>query len=329
MSKVVKFDRAGGPEVLKFEDVDVRAPGPDEVRVKVHAIGINRAEAMWRVDVYIEPVKFPAGLGYEAAGVVEAVGENVKAVSVGDKVNVIPSFSMNEYNTYGELIVVPADTVVHQPEGLSFEEAASVWMMFVTPYGALIEDAKVGPGDYVVIPAASSSVGIAAIQIANLSGATTIALTRTSAKKDQLIALGAKHVLATDEVDFVAEINRITAGAGVRVVFDPVGGPNFEKLVSLLNFGGVAYIYGLLATEPTTLPVLDMIAKVTSVKAHNIWLTSGDETRRKAAVEFVSKGLSSGALKPVVDKTFKFEDIVEVHRYLEASNQFGKIVVTV
>jgi len=184
MSRTIKFAKAGGPEVLEFVEVRVPAPGPNEVRIKVKAIGINRAEAMWRVDDYTEPVKkFPAGLGYEAAGIIDAVGKDVGGFAVGDEVNVIPSFSLNDYSTYGEIILVPDYAVVRQPKSLSFTEAASVWMMFVTAYGALIEDAKVAKGDFVLIPAASSSVGLAAIQIANYAGATTIALTRTSAKK--------------------------------------------------------------------------------------------------------------------------------------------------
>jgi NADPH:quinone reductase-like Zn-dependent oxidoreductase len=329
MSRTIKFAKAGGPEVLEFVDVQVPAPGPNEVRIKVKAIGINRAEAMWRADDYIAPVKsFPAGLGYEAAGTVDAVGKGVSGFAVGDDVNVILSFSMNDYATYGEVILVPDYAVVKQPKALSFTEAASVWMMFLTAYG-LIEDAKVTKEDFVLIPAASSSVGLAAIQIANYAGATTIALTRTSTKKQQLLDAGAAHVIATEEVDLVGEVMRITNGQGARVAFDPVGGPGFPKLVSVLAFGGIIYIYGLLGTGVTPLPVLEMIAKVATIKAHNMSLTSGDETRRKAAIEFVAKGLQAGALKPVIDRTFTFDEMADVHRYLEQGGQFGKIVVTV
>ena len=328
MSRTIKFAKAGGPEVLEFLETEVPAPGPTEVRIRVKAIGINRAESMWRNDAYIEPVKFPAGLGYEAAGIVDAVGRDVTGFAVGDAVSVIPSFSMNEYFTYGEVIIVPDYAVVQHPKSLSFAEAASIWMMFVTAYGALIEDAKVGKGDFVIIPAASSSVGIAAIQIANYARATSIALTRTSEKKKQLLEAGAAHVIATEEVDLVQEVMRITGGKGARVAFDPVGGPNFPKLISALAFQGIVYIYGALAEGVTPIPVLEMIAKMATIKAHNIWLTSGDETRRKAAVKFVLKGLEAGALKPVIDHTFKFDEMVEVHRYLETSGQFGKIVAT-
>jgi NADPH:quinone reductase-like Zn-dependent oxidoreductase len=329
MSRVIEFEKSGGPEVLKFVEREVPAPGPTELRIKVKAIGINRAESMWRNDAYIEPVKFPASLGYEAAGIVDALGKDVEGFAVGDSVNLMPSFSMNDYTTYAEVILAPQYAVVKQPPSLSFVEAASVWMMFVTAYGALIEDARVTRGDFVVVPAASSSVGLAAIQLTNYAGATSIALTRTSEKRGKLLDAGAAHVIATDEVDRLAEVKRITAGKGARVVFDPVGGPAFAKLISALSFQGTAYVYGALSEEVTSLPLLEMIAKMVTVKAHNIWLTSGDKTRQKAAVDFVLKGFAAGALRPIIDRVFKFDEMAEVHRYLEKNAQFGKIVVTV
>jgi NADPH:quinone reductase-like Zn-dependent oxidoreductase len=328
MSRIVEFTSYGGPEVLTFNDVPDPLPGAGEVRIRVKAIGLNRAESMWRQGVYIEPVKLPARLGYEAAGTLDALGEGVTDLAIGDAVSVIPSFSMNDYGTYADLVVVPASAVVRQPRSLAFAEAASIWMMFVTAYSALVEDARVGPGDFVIIPAASSSVGLAAIQIANYAGATSIALTRTSAKSDQLRAAGATHVVATQETDLVQEIMRITAGKGARVAFDPVGGPDFAKLIAALSFQGIAYIYGALATEVTPLPLLDMIAKMPTIKGHNIWLTSGNPDKLKAAIDYIRRGFEAGKLKPVIDRIFAFEDIVAAHRYMEANAQFGKIVVT-
>ena len=330
MSRIITFAKAGGPEVLDYVEAETPAPGANEVRIKVKAIGLNRAESMWRLDDYIEPVAhFPAALGYEAAGIVDAVGKGVTEFAIGDAVNVMPSFSMNQYGTYGEVVVVPLHAVLKQPASLSFTDAASVWMMFVTAYGALVEDAHIGKGDFVLIPAASSSVGLAAIQIANYAGATPIALTRTSEKKQQLLDAGAAHVIATTEIDLVEEVMRITGGQGARVAFDPVGGETLAKLIAALSFQGIVYLYGALADEPTTLPVLAMIAKMPIIKGQNIWLTSGDETRRKAAIAYVTEGLESGALKPVIDRIFRFDEIVDAHRYLEQNGQFGKIVVTV
>jgi NADPH:quinone reductase-like Zn-dependent oxidoreductase len=300
MSRTIKFAKAGGPEVLEFIEMEVPAPGPQEVRIKVKAIGINRAESMWRNDKYVEPVKF----------------------------STIPVFSLNKYSTYGEIILVPDHAVVKHPESLSFAEAASVWMMFITAYGALIFDAQVKAGDHVILPAASSSIGLAAIQLANYAGATPIALTRTSDKKKRLRDAGAEHVIATQEQDVVAEVMRITNGNGARVAFDPVGGPDFPKLIRALTNQGIAYIYGALSEGDTPIPVLEMIPKMPTVKGYSVRLVLGDAARRKVAVEYVTRGLASGALKPIIDRTFKFDEMVEVHRYLESSGQFGKIVVT-
>jgi NADPH:quinone reductase-like Zn-dependent oxidoreductase len=329
MSRTIKFAKPGGPEVLEFIEMEVPAPGPHEVRITVKAIGINRADSMWRNDKYVESPIFPAGLGYDAAGVVNAVGEDVTGFEVGDAVSTIPAYSLNKYNTYGEVILAPDHAVVKHPESLSFVEAASVWMMFITAYGALVFDAQVKADDFVIIPAASSSVGLAAIQIANYAGATPIALTRTSEKKQRLLDAGAPHVIATQEQDMVAEVMRITGGNGARVAFDPVGGPDFPRLLAALTFEGIAYIYGALNEDATPLPVLGMIGKMSVVKGYSVRLVTGDAERRKVAVEYVTKGLASSSLKPIIDRTFRFNEMVEVHRYLERGGQFGKIVVTI
>jgi NADPH:quinone reductase-like Zn-dependent oxidoreductase len=257
------------------------------------------------------------------------VGTDVTGIAVGDAVSTIPAFSFNQYGTYGEVILMPAHVVVKHPQSLSFTEAAAVWMMFITAYGALIVDASVGKGDFVVIPAASSSVGLAAIQIANHAGATPIALTRTSEKKKRLLEAGAAHVIATQERDMVAEVTRVTNGKGARIAFDPVGGPNFPKLISALADRGIVYVYGTLSEGNTQIPVLDMIAKTPAVKGYSVRQIMSDEAGGRDGVEYIVKGLASGALKPVIDRIFKFEDMVEAHRYLENSGQFGKIVVTV
>ena len=329
MSRVIEFSEAGGPEVLRFKDVDVPEAGPGQVRIRVKAIGLNRAESMWRENKYIELVKFPARLGYEAVGTVDSVGKDVTAIAVGDEVNTIPSFSMNQYGMYGEVVLAPIHAVVKHPQGLSPVEAASIWMMFVTAYGALIDDAKITSQDAVVIPGASSSVGLAAIQIANSVGAKSIALTRTSAKRKQLTDAGAKYVIATEEEDLVKEINEITGGQGARVVFDPVGGPTLLELIKAMSLQGILYLYGALSDQATTVPPLALIGKILTIKGYNIWITSGNPERQKAAVDFVINGLEKGTLKPIIDRVFPFDKIVDAHRYLEASGQVGKIVVTI
>jgi len=329
MSRVVEFTEIGKPEVLKIVSKEIPAPGPKEVRIQVKALGLNRAESMFRSGTYLEDPKLPARNGYEAAGIVESVGSDVKEFKAGDIVSTVPAFSLNQYGMYGELVLAPVHCVVKHPTNLTFEEAASIWMMYVTAYDALIGTAKLTASDTVLIPAASSSVGIAAIQISNAIGATPIALTRTSAKSEQLKQAGAAHVIATEEQDLVKEVRRITNGKGASVVYDPVGGPTFAKLLAACAPKARVIVYGALSTEPTVISMLDMIAKMPVITGAIITTTSGDPAKLKEAIEFVTSGLKKGTLKPVIAKTFPFEQIVEAHRYLEANQQFGKIVVTV
>lgn len=183
MARIVRIHAYGDASVLKLEDVDVPAPAADEVQIDVKAFGLNRAEVMFRNHAYLQEAEFPSRLGYEAAGVVVAVGADVTEIQVGDAVSVIPPLDIARWGTYGEVANVPAHLTVKHPQTLSFVQAAASWMQYVTAWGALVEQAKLTQGDVVLVTAASSSVGLAAFQIARSVGATAIAVTRTRAKK--------------------------------------------------------------------------------------------------------------------------------------------------
>jgi len=327
MAKIVEFTELGGPEKLGIVHRDVPTPKAGEVRISVKAIGLNRAEALFRSGVYFEKPVFPAKLGYEAAGVVDEIGPGVEGFAKGDAVSVVPAFSMNDYGTYGETILAPAAAVVKHPSDLSFETAAALWMAYLTAYDALVVTAKTSEGDFVVIPAASSSVGIASIQIANILGAIPIALTRTDRKRKQLIEVGAAHVVATETQDLLAELTAITGGKGVQVVFDPVGGPNFAKLLEAASPAARIIIYGTLG-EPTVMPHFPVFTKQLVITGALLFSTTFDPVRLKAGIEWISAGLKTGKLVPIVAKTFRLDDIVEAHQYLEANDQFGKVMVT-
>lgn len=258
MARVVRFHQTGGPEVLQIENLEVPPPGKGEVQISVKALGLNRAEAMFRRGQYLEDPKLPARLGYEAASTVSALGPGIQGFKVGDAVSTIPAFSLNQYGLYGDLANPPVHAVTHHPASLSLVEAAAVWMQYLTAYGALIDIARLGKGDTVLIPAASSSVGLAAIQIANRVGAVPVALTRGSSKRQALADAGAAHVIATEEQDLVKEVLGVTGGKGARVVFDPVGGPTVNKLVQATARSGIVFLYGALSTEPTPLPPGDL-----------------------------------------------------------------------
>ncbi len=329
MARVVRFHAHGGPEVLCIEEIDVAAPGSGEVQIKVAALGLNRADALMRAGTYIETPPLPSGLGLEAAGVVAAVGQGVDGVAPGDPVSVVPPWSMVRWPTYGELATVPAELVVRHPPSLGFAEAAAVWMAFVTAYGALIDLAALRKTDVVVITAASSSVGLAAIQIANMVGATPVAVTRTRRKADALRAHGAAHAIASDEEDLEARLKAIAGPAGVRVVLDAVGGPIFVPLTAAMSRGGILIEYGGLSVEPTPFPLFTVLAKCLTLRGYLVHEIVRDAAKLAAAKAFVLAGLRSGALRPVIARTFRFDEIVEAHRFLESNAQFGKIVVTI
>ncbi|MBZ9865226.1 zinc-dependent alcohol dehydrogenase family protein [Mesorhizobium sp. CA15] len=328
MARVVRFHSHGGPEVLRIEDMDVPSPGPGEVRIRVRALGLNRAEALMRNGSYIETPTLPSGLGLEAAGILEAVGAGVEVFALGDAVSIIPPRSMARWPAYGELVNFPAELVVKHPPSLSFEAAAATWMQYLTAYGALVDIARLGPDEPVVITAASSSVGLAAIQIANRIGAVPIAVTRTSAKKTALLDAGAAHVVALAEEDIEARLRKI-APQGVRVVLDAVGGPIFTPLTAAMARGGILIEYGGISPEPTPFPLFDVLTKTLTLRGYLVHEITGDPARLEAAKAFILDGLAAGALKPVIARTFPFEKIAEAHRFLEAGEQLGKIVVTV
>jgi NADPH:quinone reductase-like Zn-dependent oxidoreductase len=329
MARVVRFHQVGGPEVLRVEEVEVPPPGNGEVQIRIKALGLTRAESMFRRGQYLEEPRLPARLGYEAAGTVAAVGSGVQGFKVGDAVSTIPSFSLNDYGLYGDLANAPAHAVTHHPASLSWAEAAAVWMQYLTAYGALIDIGNLTRGDTILIPAASSSVGLAAVQIANRVEAVPVALTRGKSKRQALLDAGAAHVIATDEQDLVKEGLGITGGKGARVVFDPVGGPAFAKLVQATARLGILFLYGALSPEPTPLHALDVMGKWATIRGYVLAEITSDPGRLERARKFVNDGLAEGSLKPLVAKTFPLDQIVEAHRYLESNQQIGKIVVTV
>jgi len=329
MPKIVCFHEVGGPEVLRIEEQPSKQPGKGEVRLKVQAVGLNRAESMFMRGQYVEPPKLPAGLGYEAAGVIEAVGPDVDKNWLGKTVATIPAFSMNAYSTLGEEAIVPVAAVGEYPAKLSPAEGAAIWMQYVTAYGALVAIAHVTKGDFVVISAASSSVGLAAIEIVKAEGAIAIATTRKSSKKAELLSLGADHVIATEEEDIVARVKEITGGKGPRVIFDPVAGPFLEKLAEAAAPGGIIFEYGLLSMQPTPFPLLAALTKGLNIRGYSLMEITRNPEKLPTARKYVYDRLADGRFQPKIAKTFPFANTAEAYKYLESNAQVGKIVITI
>lgn len=328
-AKVVRFHRLGGADVLQIEDLPLPEPGPGEVRLRVRAIGLNRAEVVFRKGQYLVQPTLPSKIGYEASGIVEAIGPAVSPDLIGQIRSTVPAFDLGKYGVYGEVAIVPADVLAAYPETLNFEQGASIWMQYFTAWGALCHFGHLTAGDHVVIPAASSSVGLAAIEICRAEGATAIALTRTSEKRQVLLELGAHHVIATDEEDLVARIMEITAGKGARITFDPVGGPTFEKLTLAAATNGILFEYGALARDPTPLPLFQMLSKHLTIRGYTLFEITPDPGIRALGEKYIYDHLQTGAFKPVIARTFPLSQIAAAQRYMESNQQVGKIVVTV
>ena len=328
MAKAIRIHRLGGPEVLGIEDIATGTPGVGEVRIRVEAVGLNRAEAMYRAGRYPVPCELPSRMGYEGAGTIEALGPGVEGFAVGQRVCVLPMTTPAQ-GLWAEQAIVPARILLPAPPGLTPAEAASIWMQYMTAY-AIIEVANVGIGDGVIVRAASSSVGIAAIQLANWAGSVSIACTRTSDKAEALREQGAAHVVATEEEDLVARVMEITGGKGARTAFDPVGGPYVDTLAQALAPRGILFVYGGLSEQPTPYPHWPCAMKGLSMRgwvASEIW---NHPHRFRAAQENILAGLAGGQLKPVIAREFHgLDQIAAANAFLESNQQVGKVVVTI
>jgi NADPH:quinone reductase-like Zn-dependent oxidoreductase len=262
--------------------------------------------------------------------VIEALGPGVRDLHEGQAVSVVPAFSQNRYAVYAEQAVVPAGAVVARPEGVDAITGAAVWMAYLTAYGALVEVAGLRPADTVLLTAASSSVGLAAIHVANRLGVRPIAVTRTRAKRDRLLDEGAAAVIVSDEEDVARRVLELTGDRGVELAFDAVAGPGVVDLGRVVTPDGTLILYGAQSGEPTPFPGFDLGMPALNVRTYTVHEITRDPERMRRATGFIGAGLRDGAFRAVIDRTFPLEEIVRAHRHMEdADSRFGKIVVTV
>ncbi len=330
MPKVVRFHTAGAASVLQLDELPIPLAVADDVVIDVQAFGLNRAEIMFRRGAYPQYApEFPSTLGYEAAGVVRAIGPQVTTLKVGDRVSTVPSFKMGYYWTYGEVARVPEHAVVPLPAHLSWAEGAAIWMPYLTMWGAFVEYGRLQAGETVVIRAASSSVGVAAMQMAKQLGATVIALTRGDAKRDFIASHGPDHIITTEGGDLSAQILDLTGGRGADFVFDPVAGPELTALAAATRYQGRLFIYGRLSSEPSLFPVALGLAKGLTLRGYSLFEVVNFPAifaRGKAAV---AAGVAAGIYRPAVDRVFNLGEVAAAHEYMESNVQQGKIVVRV
>ena len=325
MQRVVVFDQFGGPEVMHVVEDPIPEPATGEVRVKIEAFAVNPLDAMMRSGASPAPVALPhARLGVEATGVIDAVGPETPRLQIGDPVIVtaIPDASAN--GSYAQYITIPASQVIGRPAGLTIMEAAAIWVAYSTAYGALVEKARMRPGDHILITAASGSVGRAAMQIANQVGAVPIAITRDSAKTDGLLAAGAAAVIATDRDALVDAVRHHTGHEGADIVLDLVMGPGQQDLVNAARPGATLVTAGFLDSRPTPFP---RGAPLTIISYRSFEHTL-DKTVVKRMAAFLNASVRLGTLRPAIDTVFSFDDVVAAHHHLEQGLHSGKIIVT-
>ncbi|MFE1291476.1 zinc-dependent alcohol dehydrogenase family protein [Streptomyces sp. NPDC058751] len=327
MPRVVVFDEFGGPEVMHVVEEPLSEPTAGEVRVRMEAFAVNPLDQMMRSGASPAPVPLPhARLGVEGTGVVDALGPGTTGLRTGDPVilTAVPDASVR--GSYAEYTTVPVNRVAARPTGLGITEAAAVWVAFSTAYGALVEKAGMRPGDHVLVTAASGGVGRAAMQIARQIGAVPIAVTRHTAKKDELLAAGAAAVVATDHEDIVQAVDHHTGGTGADIVLDLVKGPGQQDLLKAARPGGTLVAAGFLDPRPTPFPAGPPL----TIFSYGSFEHTLDAVVVKRMAAFLDAGVRLGALRPAVDdKVFSLDTVVEAHRHFEKGLHAGKkIVVT-
>jgi NADPH:quinone reductase-like Zn-dependent oxidoreductase len=242
-------------------------------------------------------------------------------------VAVLPGVQLN-HGVCGELATVPADMIVRTPDGQSDVEAAACWKPYLTAY-AVRAYRPILKGDAVVITAASSSVGLAALQIVRSEGGIPIAVTRGRDKVDALKQHGAEHVIVSDEEEVCARIQEITGGQGAALMFDAVGGTAFQGLLMSLRIGGMAIIYGGLAGDPESFYGTALAFRDLTIRGFATNYLVADPGLRDEAVSYVQERIASGEFKPVIDKIFPIEDVIAGYRHLQSNQQIGKILLSV
>jgi NADPH:quinone reductase-like Zn-dependent oxidoreductase len=339
-TKVIRFHKTGGPEVLRVEDVRRPHAVGNEVLIRVQALALSRLDLLWREGSYFEEPQFPAQIGYEAAGVVESVGPEVKSLKVGDPVATFPAVSLTDYAAHGETILYPESALLAYPQNLTPEQAAAANTGLFTAYFALVELACLKPDQQVVVSAAGSSMGIAALQMVKVVGAKSIAVTRSEGKQAGLLAAGADQVLIAGREDVQEAIFERTEGLGAEVIYDAVGGPGLEELIWATKRFGWVIVYGQLGAMENGTPFPLGACALRGLKVHasfRVFDFTGHPKLglppRVGAVErakrFISDGLAADRLSPKIDRVFVgLDEYIAAHRYLQNDARIGKVVIS-
>ena len=319
--KAVQFATTGEPEVLETVDVPKPEPGPEDVLIRVSAIGVNYAEVGRRRGSFPLPpgVSLPYVPGFECAGTIELTGASVTSVAAGDRV-----LARGYASTYAEYVAVPYTSVYRIPDALPFANASGIAGMYSTAWQNIVNRGAVQPGETVLIQACASGVGIANVQVAKYRGATVIGTASTDEKLEWARGYGVDHTINYETHDFVDEVRRLTDGKGVPIVVDGVGGDTFLRGLKCLSPDGRMVVYGVASGQRTA-----------TVTLPELWFTNltvmgaGSASVMREEFDRIIGLVADGTLKVPVDRTWPLEQAAEAHRYLEARKVHGKLVLTV
>ena len=322
MVKAIRFHQAGGPEVLQLEDITLPPPGPGEVRVKIAAAGLNFIDVYQRKGLY--PVPMPSGLGGEASGTIEAIGEGVTGFAVGDPV----AYGTAPLGSYAEAANVPAAIVLKRPKDVADETAAAIMLKGMTAEYLLRRTYKVEPGDTIVFYAAAGGVGLIACQWAKALSATVIGIVGNDEKAALARANGCAHTLILGRDDIPKKVRELTNGRGVPVVYDSVGKDSFDISLDCLAPRGLLASFGS-SSGPVGIPDLGVLARkgslyVTRASLYTYTATRGELEESAAALFDVVR---SGKVKIAINQRYKLADTAQAHRDLEGRKTTGATIL--
>jgi len=325
--RAIVITAPGGPEVLQTRDVPISEPGPGQVRVRVAATAVNRADLLQRAGRYPVPEGWPADIpGLEYAGTVDATGPGVASIGSGDRV-----MGLVGGGSYAEYVVVNQVETVPVPHDLPLLDAAAIPEAFITAHDALISQAGLSEGETVLIHAAGSGVGTAAIQIAAAIGATTIGTARTAWKLERAAALGLNRAVQSGEQDFAEVVREATGGRGADVILDLVGGDYLRGNIECLALHGRLIIVGLVGGSTAELDMRALMRRRALIRGTVLRSRSAKEKAdvTRSFSSFALPLFESGRLRPIIDSVMPLEQAGEAHRRIQDGDCFGKIVLEV
>lgn len=326
MAKAVRFYETGGPEVLRYEDVEVGEPGPGQVRLRHVAVGLNYADTYFRNGTY--PIPLANGMGVEASGVVQAVGEGVSHVAVGDRVTY--TGFMNTLGAYSTERLIPAAPLIKLPETIAFETAAAMTMRGLTASYLMRRLYEFNPGDSILLHAAAGGVGLIVSQWAKLLGLTVIGTVSTDAKAELARAHGCDHTINYSHEDVAKRVRELTDGVGVNVVFDSVGRTTFIGSLDSLKRRGLMVCVG---TASGTIEPFD--PQILAIKG-SLFLTRpaladyiADPAEKAALAGELFGHVGSGRIKIEINQHYALQDAVQAHRDLESRKTTGSSIFVI